>query len=125
MESVPDGGSVTVVPAEPVLIPVIVVNGPVKVPFEVTELGLGTPEPPAVVWAEPPDEACPDPEDAVGPITITVPVPSVPDGRIVRVVAGDLPELVEEGLEPGDVGSITMTVPTPPVPEGGSVRVVA
>lgn len=90
IEPVPEGGSVTVVPAEPVLIPVMVVNGPVKVPFEVAELGLGTPE-----------EACPDPGEVfVGPITITVPVPSVPDGRIVRVVSGDLPELVEEGLEP-------------------------
>ena len=49
IEPVPEGGSVTVVPVEPVLIPVMVVNGPVKVPFEVTELGMGTPELPAVV----------------------------------------------------------------------------
>jgi len=49
MESVPEGGSVTVVPVEPVFMPVMVVNGPVKGLFEVTELGLGIPEPPAVV----------------------------------------------------------------------------
>jgi len=31
--SVPEGGSVTIVPAEPVLTPVIVVKGPVKLVF--------------------------------------------------------------------------------------------
>lgn len=55
VESVPEGGRVKVVFAVPVWMPVMVVKGPVKV---------GEPE---------------------GLTTMTVPVPSVPDGSSVRV----------------------------------------
>ena len=104
--SVPDGGRVRVVVPVPVLMPVMVVNGPVNV----------------VLGAE--DE---------GSRTITVPVGSVPEGGMVIVEAPVAvpvltPVIVVNGpvnVVLGDelVGSNTITVPVESVPDGGKVRV--
>lgn len=99
--SVPEGGMVRVAVPVPVLMPVMVVKGPVKV------VGLAE----------------------VGLTTMTVPVRSVPDGARVKVVGrvADPSELVIVVKGPVKLkeleGRTTMTVPVPSVPEGGRVKV--